>query len=239
MERRCGGRETQPGPGQGLHALPAGGPRPSASLRPGPASSDPSSGRPALPRAPRGGGSGPTADPSPRPRLRAGGPGRGGGRPASWTPDPGVAAAASFKLAIPGASFPASPTVPSPRLTSRAASEQEGGGEHEQEKQKQAREEPHGAVRPVPCRRPESSPGLRRKWRYFSSGLRAGRGGARTTHGPSPRPFLWPRSAVHVATSRHSVEGCAGRSPGGHVAGCWASEIPRRSRLPRECRLAT
>lgn len=185
---------------------PAGrGPPPPS--RPGPASSDPRSGRPALPRAPRGGGSGPTADSSLRPRLRAGGPGRGGGRPTSWKPDPGVAAAAaSFKLAVPGGSFPASPTVPSPRLTSRAASEQEGGGEHEQEKQKQAREEPHGAVRPVPCRRLGELSGSPVKMALLF--IRAPGGEGRGTY--HARTFATPLSWAEERCSRGRLQALRG-----------------------------
>ena len=50
-----------------------------------------------------------------------------------------------------GVSHP--PATHSPRLTSRAASEQESGGEHQQEKQQQAGEGLHGAATPAsgPC----------------------------------------------------------------------------------------
>lgn len=47
--------------------------------------------------------------------------GEGGGRPARWTPDPGTAAASSFKLAVTGVTFPAEPRhpLPSPHLQGR------------------------------------------------------------------------------------------------------------------------
>lgn len=74
--------------------------------------------------------------------------GRGGRRTQEPLPPPA--------LNLPSLASPSrpSPATHSPRLTSTAASEQEGGGEHEQEKQKQAGEEPHGAARSVSTGRP-------------------------------------------------------------------------------------
>lgn len=53
-----------------------------------------------------------------QPLVRACDQGDGGWSPARWTPDPGVATASSFKLAVVGISFPAEPRhpLPSPHL---------------------------------------------------------------------------------------------------------------------------
>ena len=111
---------------------------------------------PAQPRAPRGSGRGPNMISSPTgPDYK---PGiekevekyqRGGRRTQEPLPPP----LASCLRSLAGPSLP-SPATHSPRLTSRAALEQEGGREHQQEKQKQAGEESHGAAGPVSSRRP-------------------------------------------------------------------------------------
>lgn len=160
-------------------------------------------GRPALARTPRGRGGGPGGGVSPRAPFGPYDPsgdreevkgGRRGGRRTHEPPPPPPASN------LPSPSRP-SPVTHCPRLTSWAASKQEGGGEHEQEKHKQAGEESHGATRPVSSPRPRmlsAAPAVMALLFIRAPGG-AGRGGARTTHGHLSRPLLRPRKAVNVA----------------------------------------
>lgn len=116
-------------------------------------------GRPAQPRTPRGGGGGPGGGGllASRPAAPYHQPGdgeevKGGQRGGRRTQEPPPPPPASNLRSLASPSRP-SPVTHCPRLTSWAASEQEGGGEYEQEKQ-QAGEESHGATCPIPTPRP-------------------------------------------------------------------------------------
>lgn len=134
--------------------------------------------------------------------------GRRAGRRTQELPPPPPPALNLQSLASPSRRAPPSTPLASPPGPPR--SKRVAGNASKRSRSRRGRSLMAWPVRcPVAVR--ESSRRLRRKWRYSSSGLRAGRGGARTTHGPSPRPFLWPGSAVHVAASRLPAAGCAGR----------------------------
>lgn len=114
-------------------------------------------GRPALPRARRGRGGGPSgvAPRVPGPPNYKPGVGEGVGR--GWrngrrTQDP-LPPPVSNLLSLASPSRPR-PAAHPPRLTSRATAEHDRSGEYEQEQQKQAGEDSHGAAGPVSSHRP-------------------------------------------------------------------------------------
>lgn len=171
-----------------------------------PGAAAPGRSRPAAPRPllrPRGPASPPARARSPAPpRTRAqeaGAPRRpgvgvgvaeGGRRAGRATQGPLPASRLRWRRFPPGRAPPHTPL----RLTSGAASEQEGGGEYEQEKQQQAGEGPHGAAGPasrlLPRVRSAAPAVMALLFIRAPGGGGAGRG---TYHAaPSPRPLPGP-----------------------------------------------
>lgn len=119
------------------------------------------------------------------------------------------------------------PVTHCPRLTSWAASEQEGGGEHEQEKHKQAGEESHGATRPVSSPRPRMLSAAPAVMALLF--IRAPGGEGRGTY--YARTFVTPPLLAGEGRQRGYGLSAVGYAdgPGSHVASCRPPRFPRES----------